>query len=201
MKRIVAAVCALAACLALCACGGSQPAETYKLEDTVSTDLVEITPNDVQFAIALESSKPFGSDVTAADDHFLQPKEYDAEDDAKNPYVASKGNVIVAVELTLNNLDRNYLELDESGKDLFTIEYGGKIYKRSDCVEAVWCEPAEKVSNVPTVTNILLDNEGPEVRRGYFEFPFEPESLADSFTITFNLPSSDGKTATFTYEV
>lgn len=179
-----------------------EPAVTYKLGDTVSTDLVELTPSSVQFAIALENSVPFGNDITAADDHYLQPKEYNAEEDAKNAFVASKGNVLVSIEFTVNNLDRTSQYLGDNG-DLVTVTYGGKSYTEADSVEHGWYEVEEDHRSVSgtTIAYMLLMNEGPEAYRGYYEMPFEPSSLDDTFEITFNLPSVSGETVPFTFAV
>lgn len=182
-----------------------EPAVTYKLGDTVSTDLVEFTPTNIQFAIALNSSVPFGNDITIEDNHYLQPKEYNAEEDAKNPYVASKGNVIVAIEVTTNNLDRNSLDLDEFGgpHDFFTVEYDGTVYTEADKVENGYYTIPEDHRSVSgrTVANLYLGSKGPEIHRGYFELPFEPASLDDPMKVTFTLPNSDGTKTSFVFEI
>lgn len=202
--------------LSLTACGGSspesdspsteeEPVVTYKVGDTVSTDLVEFTPNNIQFAIALTGSVPFGNDITAADDHYIQPKEYNADDDAKNPYVAPKGSVIVAIEVTTNNLDRTSIDLDEFGgpHDFIAVEYDGKTYAEADSTKNGYYRVKDDHRSVSgtTVSNLYLGNEGPEVHRGFFILPFEPSSLDDHMKVTFNLPNSDGTKTTFVYAV
>lgn len=96
---------ALALCLAGCGSSGSSSAantgslssaETqqeeiakYKVGDTVSTDLLEFTLSDSQFAIALNNQLPTGAEFTYDNTYYL-PKVYNPEADAKTPMLQQK---------------------------------------------------------------------------------------------------------------
>lgn len=101
----------------------------YVVGDTVETDLVRLTLNDACFAIALGNSFPvgcvfmgntaYGSGYSELE--YFAPKEYSAEDDSDNPFVAPKGNILVYTEMTLECLDRDSLEVDDSLNDEFVV--------------------------------------------------------------------------------
>ena len=98
-------VSALALCLTGCENSGSSSAantgslssaETqqeevakYKVGDTVSTDLLEFTLSDSQFAIALNNQLPIGAEFTYDNTCYL-PKDYNPEADAKTPMLQQK---------------------------------------------------------------------------------------------------------------
>lgn len=185
--------------------GSSQPAKVaaQKVGDTISTDLVEVTPTSIQFAFALNNQTPFGADAVAENNHFLQPKEYNPDEDSKNPFVASKGNVLVSFEIKANNLDRKSLTLDDSSTSsqlISAVEYNGVTYSGSDVTAKGYCSVPEKGSSGSRVANLLLGNEGPEIHRGYVEFHFEPSSTSDSMKVTFSLPNSDGSRSEFVFQ-
>ena len=178
----------------------------YVVGDTVETDLVRLTLNNACFAIALNNSLDIGTGFSIDNDYFC-PKEYVAEEDSDNPYVAPKGSTLVFYELLLENLDRDYLELDTgSGSEFISVTYNDTTYTGSDFEEK---EYGWRVGDVDggqdwdsgTVTNILLGIGIKELHRGYAEAPFEPESLTSPFEITFQLPKSDDTTESFTFAV
>lgn len=218
---VVAASAALTCCLFGCS---SQPAErqeqqgdaaaeetkvvTYSVGDTVETDLVRLTLNDSALAVALNNSLPVGTGFSIENDYFC-PKEYVAEEDADNAFVAPKGSTLVFYELLIENLDRDYLELDSSfgsDDDFVTVTYGDTSYGGDDFEEkrygwSVRDVEGEQDWDSAPVSNLLAGVGEKDLFRGYVEAPFEPESLEDSFEITFNLPSSDGSFESFTFVV
>ena len=110
----------------------------YVVGDTVETDLVRLTLNDACFAIALGNSFPVGCDFMGntaygsgySELEYFAPKEYSAEDDSDNPFVAPKGNILVYTEMTLECLDRDSLEVDDSLNDEFAVlNYEEEDYK------------------------------------------------------------------------
>lgn len=139
MKKMFTLLLASAMALSLTACGDGgeptpfsgadpspsesvspAPAAGSQLGETVSTDLAEFTLDRADLTIALENAH--------GDDYFL-PKEYSAEEDSKNPFVASKGHCLVAITYTLANLNRGNLDLDGSfNGPLFQVSYQGKDY-------------------------------------------------------------------------
>lgn len=217
----VAASTALMCCLFGCS---SQPAEqqeqqgdtaaeetevvTYSVGDTVETDLVRLTLSDSALAIALNNSLPVGTGFNIENDYFC-PREYVAEEDADNAFVAPKGSTLVFYELLIENLDRDYLELDSSfgsDNDFVTVTYDGTTYSGDDFEEkeygwSVRDVEGEQDWDSSPVSNILAGVGEKDLFRGYAEAPFEPESLEDSFEIIFSLPTSDGSFESFTFVV
>ena len=183
-----------------------EKASKYVVEDTVETDLVRLTLNNAALAIALNNSLHIGTGFSIDNDYFC-PKEYVAEEDSDNPYVAPKGSTLVFYELLLENLDRGYLELDTgSGSEFISVTYSDATYTGSDFKEKEYGWSVRDVDGEQdwdngAVTNILLDAGIKELSRGYVEAPFEPESLNDPFEITFQLPKSDDTTESFTFAV
>lgn len=148
---LIAGAIGAAGALGLTGCGGtadqgSSPAEAaqepeeqaarYAVGDTVETDLVRLTLNRAELAIALVNTLEIGTGFNIDNDYFC-PKEYTAEEDADNPYVASKGSTLVFYELLVENLDRDYLELDGSSQDepFVSVSYDGETYSTEDFEE------------------------------------------------------------------
>lgn len=224
MKKLLALivltiVVALALCLAGCGNSGSSSAantgslssaETqheevakYKVGDTVSTDLLEFTLNDSQFAIALNNQLPIGAEFTYDNTYYL-PKDYNPEADAKNSYVAAKGHAFVSYVFTLRNLDRSSLELDRSSmdNDFISIYYNSAEYTGSD-VETHYGYSVNqdgKWSATP-VSNILLLSGETKDYRACADIPVEIDDLASPYEITFYFPNSDGSKTAFTYVI
>ena len=205
----------IAGMLGLSGCGNSTASVTkYAVGDTVETDLVKFTLDNTCFAIALEKSFPVGCDFygnTAYGSNYSKldyftPKEYSAEDDSDNPFVAPKGNILVYVEMTIENLDRASLELDESLNDEFaTLQYNGTEYQIDifeDRNKRYGIE-ADSEGNWEAlgVSNLLLSASSTATYRAYYCYPVEPESPDDPFEITFQLPKSDDTTESFTFAV
>lgn len=217
----VAVSAAVACCLLGCS---SQPAEqqeqqgdtaaeetevvTYNVGDVVETDLVRLTLSDSALAVVLNNSLPIGTGFSI-DNNYFCPKEYVAEEDADNAFVAPKGSTLVFYELLIENLDRDYLELDSSfssDNDFVTVTYNGTTYGGSDFEEkeygwVVRDVEGEQDWDSSPVSNLLAGVGEKDLFRGCAEAPFEPESLEDSFEITFNLPTSDGSFESFTFIV
>ncbi|WP_273384507.1 hypothetical protein [Enorma phocaeensis] len=178
----------------------------YAVGDTVESDLVRLTLNNAAFAIALNNSLDIGTGFSIDNDYFC-PKEYVAEEDSDNPYVAPKGSTLVFFELLVENLDRDFLELDTgTGSEFLSVTYNNSTYTGSDFEEKEYGWNVDDVEGAQdwdsqTVTNMLLSVGVKELHRGYAEVPFEPESLTDPFEITFQLPKSDDTTEFFTFAV
>lgn len=180
---------------------------TCKIGDTVETDLVRLTLNDAAFAIALNNSLPVGTSFSIDNDYFC-PKEYVAEEDADNAFVAPKGSTLVFYELLVEILDRDYLELDSSFSDVdfVLVTYGDATYGGEDFEDKKYGWRVRDIGgeqdwDSSSVTNLLAGVGGKDLFRGYVEAPFEPSSLEDSFEIAFNLPNSDGSAESFTFVV
>lgn len=188
----------------------------YAVGDTVETDLVKLTLNDACFAIALGNSFPIGCDFMGntaygsgySELEYFAPKEYSAEDDSDNPFVAPKGNILVYTEMTLECLDRDSLEVDDSLDDEFAVlSYEGEDYK-IDIFETLAMNKeygirADTEGNWEQlgVSNLLLAPASTYTYRACYCYPVEPENLDEPFEITFQLPKSDDTTEFFTFAV
>lgn len=127
MKKTITILLAAALMLSMAACGGDSttpsgnettppPSSTPTQEDstatpeikelvlgeTAATDIIEVTWDKADLAIALVN--------TSGNEMFL-PKDYDSDEDSKNPFVASKGHTFVVITYTVNNLDRSSVDL------------------------------------------------------------------------------------------
>lgn len=97
--------------LGLSGCG-AEPEETYAVGDTVESELVRLTLDDAQLAIALNNSfASFGPEGTTYNEDYFLPKPYDEAEDEDNPFVAAKGYTLVWFEVVLENLDRESVDL------------------------------------------------------------------------------------------
>lgn len=164
---------------------------SFKLGESIETDILRITLNTAKLTIAVEN--------TNGDSYFL-PKEYDLQGDQRNPFVAAKGHTLVAITYTAKNLDRTGVNFDGSFNDNFmSIEYDGEFYFSKTVYGYKsangWDWEQYNSSNV-----LLLAGET-EIFRCYIDIPIETENLSDTFLLTFNLPNSDGSTESFTYVV
>ena len=186
--------------LGLSGCG-AEPEETYAVGDTVESELVRLTLNDAQMAVALENNLS-GVDYYVA---FFCPKEYDEQEDEHNVYVAALGETLVWFEALIENLDRDHLELG-SYSGFISASYDGTTYDAESFVDERYCLVTSDVDGEPsnvtaTHLSVQLDTVGKDLYRGYVQAPFEPESLDDPFSITFSLPNSDDTFESFTFEV
>ena len=191
----------------------------YAVRETVETDLVKFTLNNACFTIALENSYPKGCDfndnTAYGTDYqsvkYFTPKEYSAEEGSKNPYVAPKGCILVYTEMTFENLDRTYLEVDESfNKDFATLHYkdsdytignnNGDSYAGDNKRYGIEADPEGKWEGV-NVSNLILPATSTEIYRAYYCYPVEPDSLDEPFELTFQLPNSSGETESFIFSI
>lgn len=196
-----------------------EKATAYAVGETVETDLVKLTLDNACFAIALGNSYPIGCDFmrnTAygsgySELEYFAPKEYNAEDDSNNPFVAPKGCILVYAEMTFENLDRTSLEVDEPGdKDFATLHYNDSDYTIGNNKDGSFVSDnksygikADTEGNWKAlgVSNLLLSASSTATYRAYYCYPVEPESLDEPFEITFQLPNSDSETESFTFAV
>lgn len=211
-------------CVSMCACGEEENESTlsltksndesniaepevtyYKIGDTVSTDIVEFTLDDAAFAIALENTTGEG---------YCAPKEYDREEDQRNPYVAKKGQTFVFYEYTMENLDRTALNVYV--RELASIKYNEIQYEGTNQNKAAYYydineyydQYGKLITEEPYVwhmdifsSDIMISATEKESHRAYLEVKTEVSDLNDEFAITFNLPTSNGEKESFTYLV
>ncbi len=192
-----------------------QPAvETHGMGETTGTDVVSFTLDRAELAIALENSGAatigYGADGLAQDSYFM-PKEYDAEEDSDNPFVAPKGHTLVSMTFTVENLDRTFLNLDEASPESFiAVNYEGQTYTKDadlyDDPNAITVRYGAQNKNGAGWRNystgsILMEAGATESFKCMVDIPVETSDLKSPFQVTFNLPTSSGETQAFTYSV
>lgn len=210
-SRVISAilfVTVIATAFCLVGCGKSQ---TYSVGETVETDVVSFTLDRAELAIALENSMGVGLAEAAdgvAGGNFFLPKEYDANDDAKNPFVAAKGHTLISMTFTVKNLDRSSVELCDWGLYQFiTIKYNGNTYTGKSSSDdnfksqiGAINENDEGWRDIRTSQIYVYGGEATSYKV-YIDIPTETESLSSPFEITFALPTSSGETQSFTYAI
>lgn len=169
--------------------------KTYKLGETVQTDIAALTLDYAQFAIALG---------TTVGDDLMVAKEYDVQEDFDNPFVAATGHTMVGMQYTIENLDRNTLSLDGSFNGTFiTIDYQGKTYIEDTEYgsKGIQDESGNYNWDAYMSINILVEPGKKESYKCCKNIAVDVDSLEDTFYVTFIMPVSGGKTESFTFEV
>lgn len=215
MKKALSLFLALVMALSLAACGGSSAAEeketptaageppaveetaeisTYTVGETAETDILALTLDWAQLSIALEN--------TWGDDYFT-PKEYDAAEDANNPYVAAKGHTLVSIIYTVSNLDRASVDFDGSFNPTFiTVEYQGASASETKYgAEGIANEYGLNEWSQYNSSNVLLQAGETCTYKCYCDIAVDAADLTDSFRITFSMPNSDGTTTDAVFTV
>lgn len=204
MKKLFALLMAALICFSLAACDlGTDDGTTYKLGDTVSTDIFEFTLHNAQFTVALNN---------VTNNSYFTPKEYNAKDDSNNPYVAPVGHTYAALSYTVTNLDRASGEFHTGS--FATVKYDGKKY--SALKEGAYYLYEDKLvadvnGNVGTEegaawyrnpgSNFLLMAGEKQTRRAYIDLSISVQDLTEDVTLTVQIPNSAGKKVKFTYVV
>lgn len=203
MKKFICVVLILALALPICACGGGE--NYYQIGETVSTDIFEFTLEEADLAIALNR---------VLNDSYFTPKKYDAKEDSGNPYVASIGHTMVVFTYTVENINRETSDFNETR--FSTAKYNNKQYSAKNFEEGAYYLYENRTvinangkmetqrANVwytrPS-SGMLLTAGEKESRKACFEIETEVENLTDEFYITVKVPNSKGKKESFTYIV
>lgn len=187
----------------------------YHIGDTVSTDIAEFTLNNSALTIALERGD---------NENYYTPKEYNAEEDRGNPYLADTGNTLAYFDFTLSAIDRSDIEIyvkniGYARSCFVSVEHNGKKY--SDKEELTIGREKKINTNGTLISNggknyidyttgewqsftsnkiLLLSGEQSQYK-GYLQIAVNVENLKDKYYITFKLPNSQGKTEDFTYVI
>ena len=160
MKRFILVSLIAVTVLCFSACGSeqsvtsetSEPATTENyasVGETVSTDIFEFTLERAELAIAANSTYTGGN--------ILLPKEYDADEDGDNPFVAPTGSTLVTASFTVKNLDRSSLgfNFDGFGVPIVTFQYNGEEYEASEVDAAV--PDSTGTFDIDRTSNEILD--------------------------------------------
>lgn len=173
------------------------PEITYKVGETVKTDLVEFTLNDSSLAISLNNS--------ASNDYenFLKPKEYD-QNEHNNMYVAKKGTTYVYMDITAKNiaertgavnLASNLVNEKGDYQNFTTITYKDKTHTGgfnptlTKILSSVYPDKnyTGKWYENGNIYDALYETDIRQYRLKQ-TLEFETDSLKDKYYITFNLP-------------
>ena len=162
----------------------SQPKEkTYRIGDTVSTDIMEFT---------LNASEPSTKLSSITDQSYGLPTEYKEGDTGR--FVAPKGKSYVYTEFTVSNKDRVIHYFKKSNINTIyngeTIPVSFSVTKR----DYFW-DYADEWDNED------LHPEETISIRGYNTITGEVDELKGQYKISISLPNSSGKNETFTYVV
>lgn len=220
MKKFLSMLLVGVMCISLCACGGNDTettdttnteekveeteAEKYHMGDTVSTDIIEFTLDNAEFAIACDDN--FNSS------NYMMPKEYDSVADSNNLNVASIGETFVAITFTVTNNNRTTLYIADSfnGWDLlWNVSYNSENYELMEqfndvhgiefnCAAVLsegtdWCRQ--------DTTNDIIGAGETISYRTYGRISTEVENLDDSFEIDINIPNSNGEDEHFIFVI
>lgn len=164
--------------------------ESNHVGDSVETDILRFTLDRAELAVALENGMTLGVGAPAdgfAGGNFYLPKEYDAAEDAKNPFVASKGHTLVSLVFTIENLDRGSIDLFGYNNGYIYIVYDGKSYK-GEFKFGARNENGEGWKDYQSSNVLILS--GASSYKAYVDIPVEIEDLSSPFEIKLNLPSS-----------
>ena len=177
--------------------------DRYAVGDTVSTDIVEYTLHRAEFAIALNNMH--GAD-------FMTPKEYDENQDNGNPFVAPIGKTLLSFDFTIKNTNRtsvNFCGADSTAwHPNFKVEYNGETYLLNrhngwsfDLTETIK-DFGDGAGYVMDATGNTILDAGAECKmRSVGLVNVEPKEENPAFTIILELPTSDGNTMVFAYDV
>lgn len=202
-KAIAILLTVITVCLAFASCGSKKTEASYKLGDTVSTDIFEFTLNAAQFTIALNNVK---------DDNYFTPKEFDPADDSNNPYVAPTGSTYAAFSYTVKNLDRtdatfhsgSFASVEYDGEKSSVLKEGAYyLHQNKNIMEtngSIREYPAGEWYSDPS-NNLHLMTGATETRRSYIALGKNVEDLTSDVCLTVSIPNSSGKKVKFTYVV
>ena len=199
MKKIITLLLAVTIILSLCACGQKV---TYQLNDTVSTDIVDLTLKDSQLTY-------YVSNISS---NFAEPINT-----PNSMFAAKTGTCYVSMTVTITNKDRggsiNFAGGFSSWNPAeWTVTYGGKEYElygfdlNSSNYKKIDLSNGAVVRSDGTFyrkdTGNALISAGATITLRFFGIiKVDPASLNDSFELNVKLPNSGGKFENFTYAI
>lgn len=195
-KKILLGLLVFVALFTITGCGkNNNSTKKYSLGDTVKTDIISFKLTAGEFTYAL---------VNTNGDEFAMPKEYNAEVDNKNPYVAAKGHTLAAFTFYVENLDRSSIDIGGSFNSKFgSITYDKENYGDNNDSKVKFKSTSDDNLNWESYSsdNILLQAGEKKYFRAYIDIPTDVKSLDDTMELTIYLPTSEDKTEAFTFVI
>ena len=206
MKKFIALLLVVVMCFAFTACGSNFEKNTQKfnLKETVSTEIVDFTLENSEFAYYVSNSSST----------YVEPT------DKPNSMFASKtGTCYVSMTVTITNKDRGG-HIDFGGSfgtwepSEWSVKYNGETYEmfgfdlNHDNIKAISLQygayvdkdTGKTISKIGT-NNALIDAGETVTIRFFSIIHIEPESLKDGFNLEVKVPNSAGERETFTYTI
>lgn len=174
--------------IGLTGCGKNwESAKKYTLGKSVETDIASFKLLAGKFTYAL---------VRTNNDDLGTAKEFDATEDDKSPYVASKGHTLVAITFYVENLDRSDVNFDYN---FVKVKYEGKEYN-SDIKYVATSEDNLNWERYNSSNILLLSNEK-KYYRCYIDIDTDVKDLDSTVDLTITLPTSENKDKSFKYSI
>ena len=208
MKRVLTLILALLMVLSLCGCGGGADAKTTALEETVSTDILEVTVKKAALAYAAAgASYDARTNVIVNLDEACEPAD-------SGLYQSNKGRCLLCIDFVLKNTDRATIDTDDCSVQ-FTVKQNEKSadvrgydFNNPDgsglgglrlAYMPISVDGGDFIHN--ETLNKLIDA-GQSLEIKYVGVVgFEPDALDDPFEVVVSIPNSAGERETFTYTV
>ena len=177
--------------------------ETYKIGDSVETDILKVTLINAELTIKMNSSgtatyEEMKKGISHIGEDYFTADEYNPDEDKRAAYVASKGHTFVAIEYKVENLDRGSVEVDDSfDRKFLSVEYNGETYINETKYGASSAD-GNKWERY-NMANVLLMAGESGYYRCYVDIPIDVDNLSDDFYLTFHLPNPDESRSDFRF--
>ena len=205
MKKIIALLLVVVLCFSFAACGNSEKnIVKSNLKETVSTDIVDFTLENCEFA-------HYVSNVSS---NYVEPT-----DKPNTMFAARTGTCFVSMTVTITNKDRGG-SIDFAGgfgnwdPAQWKVKYNGETYElygfnlNTDNYKSINLSFAalvdkttNKVISKIGTTNELIDAGESVTIRMFGIIHVDPTALTDGFDLEVSVPNSTGEYDTFVYAV
>ena len=211
MKKIVALLMVVILAVSLCACGNN--AQVLSLHEKATTDIMKLQINSAELAFYAKSAQTSTSDGSTANiDEACAPL-----DSASGAYYkTNKGYTLLCLDFTLENLDRDTLEIGGSFPSVevsFEVNQDGKSSKMRgyslnypEGMNSLNLEYSPMSFNgrkfMTNKTSNKIINAGSTVRiKTVGVLNFESVDLSAPFDLTVTLSNSSKRTEKFVYTI
>ena len=202
LKKIIALLLIVVVCVSFAACGKNIP--KTNLKETVSTDIVDFTLENSEFAY-------YVSNVSS---NYVEPTEK-----PNAMFVAKTGTCFVSMTVTISNKDRggkiNFaggfgnwdptswkVKYNGNTYDMYGFNLNVDNYKSTNLSFAAFVDKdTNKVLSKIGTSNTLIDAGETVTIRMFGIIHADPASLNDAFDLEVSIPNSTGNYETFVYTI